>query len=1140
MKKLIFLAIIIPVIAFGQSTDQNYIKTTTYKYRTTHEMSSPVKDSVNILVTYFDGLGRPIQKVDWKQSSEEKSIYTHIAYDDFGRQDKEYLPYPNKRDLSFDANGKSNTGTFYNSYSEGTSNPFTETFFDHSPINKVMKQASPGNSWAGVEGDDSDHTTKYDYGTNGDDDQVRRFEVKTEWDGRVYNPEFIDMGFYDTNALYKTVTKDENWIAGLKHTTEEFKDKTGRIVLKRTYNQYHLHDPHDERHDTYYVYDNFGNLTYVIPPLADGSSDQLDELCYQYKYDARNRVAEKKLPGKQWEYTIYDKLDRPVMNGPVYSPWGHAESGWMITKYDAFGRVAYTAWILGSDFDRAKIDFQYQFDNLDIFNEDRRGSNVDNIVNIYSSNVIPVSGYKLLTINYYDDYNFPAAPPNLPSVVIDEPVLQHPQGLPTGSWIRALTQDDEVFGETTYTLYDKDSRDLETFSINYLGGMTDIRNDYNFLGQPVYKLTKHKRADSSNDIVISEFFTYTPQDRLLTHSQSVDGENEQLLSHSTYDELGRLITKNVGGEDMVDFTGLQTVDYAYNIRGWLKDINDATKPMGEDLFAFHISYNEPFGDATALYNGNISETLWKSKSDNVLRKYTYQYDQMNRLSNAIYERPELTLPIANSYNEFLTYDKNGNIQSLQRNGEVDDPDAFVQIDDLTYVYAENSNKLMKVSDATNDSAGFKDDKVVDNDDDYGYDAYGNMKSDQNKGIERIRYNHLNQPVWIGFSGTNISYIYDALGQKLKKIVPPLSVMQLGNTETLYLDGFQYVNNKLKFFPHAEGYVNVLDKDDDKLYNYVFNYLDHLGNIRMTYGIDPDGEVLKILEENHYYPFGLKHQNYNTNIKNYNEINELVALRAVNQQNPIFYNYKYNGKEWQDELGLNFYDYGARNYDPTIGRWVNSDPLAEMSRRWSPYNYTYNNPIYFIDPDGMFVRKSVFQMQKDMVCDYSGDDNGGTNKDNNDSNSQANYSADYQGGKEINKKSLGIKDADNRESMIEKILKNMKKGEYLTGKEASFLGDDAKSFISKIIKKGPNSFEIVPKSNLVGMSAFEDGTTFKIVRVTMSPEDGMINVSGFKIDIKGVKPWAQKANVSPVTYTSRNKTYTFHNNNYYEVTRRSIF
>ncbi|UPQ80466.1 RHS repeat-associated core domain-containing protein [Flavobacterium azooxidireducens] len=147
-------------------------------------------------------------------------------------------------------------------------------------------------------------------------------------------------------------------------------------------------------------------------------------------------------------------------------------------------------------------------------------------------------------------------------------------------------------------------------------------------------------------------------------------------------------------------------------------------------------------------------------------------------------------------------------------------------------------------------------------------------------------------------------------------------------------GYQYENNVLKFFPHAEGYVI---KEGTSTYKHVFNYTDHLGNIRLKYcDLNQNGtiESNEILEENHYYPFGMKH-------KRYNEDSSALANK-----------YKYNGKEWQDELGLNMYDYHARNYDPAIGRWMNIDPLAENSRRWTPYNYAYNNPIYFIDPDGM--------------------------------------------------------------------------------------------------------------------------------------------------------------------------------------------
>ncbi len=91
-----------------------------------------------------------------------------------------------------------------------------------------------------------------------------------------------------------------------------------------------------------------------------------------------------------------------------------------------------------------------------------------------------------------------------------------------------------------------------------------------------------------------------------------------------------------------------------------------------------------------------------------------------------------------------------------------------------------------------------------------------------------------------------------------------------------------------------------------------------------------------MEENNFYPFGLKHKGYNNNVASGN-----IALKR-----------KFGGNEYQDEFGLNWYDVTARNYDPAIGRWMNIDPLAEQMRRWSPYNYAFNNPIFFIDPDGM--------------------------------------------------------------------------------------------------------------------------------------------------------------------------------------------
>ena len=179
------------------------------------------------------------------------------------------------------------------------------------------------------------------------------------------------------------------------------------------------------------------------------------------------------------------------------------------------------------------------------------------------------------------------------------------------------------------------------------------------------------------------------------------------------------------------------------------------------------------------------------------------------------------------------------------------------------------------------------------------------------------------------------------------------------TTTHYIDGFQYSEDKMDFFSTAEGYVKVTHSSGGGIgvgtttYNYVFNYTDHLGNIRLRYAINPVNQWLEILEEDHYYPFGLKHKGYNAENYVFMAITEGPVELVPTSPNVLeTYKYKFNGMEWQSEMGLDFYDFGARNYDPALGRWMNIDPLAEVSRRWSPYTYAYNNPLRFIDPDGM--------------------------------------------------------------------------------------------------------------------------------------------------------------------------------------------
>jgi RHS repeat-associated protein len=959
-RGILAFLVLFPIMVIGQTQTENYIINTVYKTPTTVSIATPTILQANQNITYYDGLGRPIQQIAHQQSGSGKDIVTPIKYDTFGRQPKDYLPYvPNSpASLNYKSSALIDVGTFYNTaIYENTLNPYSEKEFEASPLNRVLKQAAQGNDWAIGSGNE----TQINYQTN-TATEVKLFQATALWDSGsgLYGISFLDNGNYGANQLYKTITLLENAGSYFFNKTEEFKNKEGQVVLKRTYGNSTANGvtngvtQYNATHDTYYVYDQYGNLTYVIPPKADGAITQavLDDLCYQYKYDNRNHLVEKKLPGKQWEFIVYDKLDRLVATGPVFSPFGDGAIGWMITKYDVLSRVVYTGWYAATVTAVTRFGLQNDQNNLTTANyETKTSSGTIDGISAYYTNLVSPTSFKLLTVNYYDDYNFPNAPSPVPLAVLSDNSqavyynnTQKPIGLATGSWVRVLQTPADINGESSYILYDIKARPVRTYTKNYFGstaGNTFTDTKIDFSGKVLLSETKHKRLSTDTEIKTTEVFTYSPQDRLLSHTHQINTDTPQLLAENSYDELGQLISKKVGNNST---NPLQKVDYFHNIRGWLTGINNINNLVQgndpKDLFTFRINYNNlsgyNFSDEDGplpIYNGTITELFWRTASDNVLRGYQFGYDTMNRLDSALYGKEGLG---TKSYNEGVIYDKNGNIMMLSRYGDSDNQIGNFTIDNLRYTYLPNSNKLLNVKDDFYNTSGFNDGNTVG--DDYDYDTNGNMTVDRNKNITNITYNHLNLPTKITFGTTgNIVYIYNAVGQKLGKLVTvntPASI-----TVTNYFGGFQYQNNVLQFFPTAEGYV----KNTAGVFSYVFNYKDHLGNTRVSYqDKNNDGTITitnnEILEESNYYPFGLKHNGYNSN----------------NAQ--LDYKYKYNGKELQDDnvggFQLNVYDYQARNYDPALGRWMNVDPLAETSRRFSPYNYAFDNPVYFIDPDGM--------------------------------------------------------------------------------------------------------------------------------------------------------------------------------------------
>ena len=187
-----------------------------------------------------------------------------------------------------------------------------------------------------------------------------------------------------------------------------------------------------------------------------------------------------------------------------------------------------------------------------------------------------------------------------------------------------------------------------------------------------------------------------------------------------------------------------------------------------------------------------------------------------------------------------------------------------------------------------------------------------MTKDLNRNISGITYNSLNLPSKATFTnGSTIAYTYLVDGTKLK------TVRTIGDatTTTDYCGNAVYENGTLKFLLTDEGYITP----DDGKYHYYLT--DHLGNNRVIVG-----QTGNVEEVNHYYPFG--------------------GMFANSDVQP----YKYNGKEWDEDS--KWYDYGARSYDPTLGRFNTMDPMAERYYSVSPYAYCGNNPINRIDPTGM--------------------------------------------------------------------------------------------------------------------------------------------------------------------------------------------
>ena len=438
--------------------------------------------------------------------------------------------------------------------------------------------------------------------------------------------------------------------------------------------------------------------------------------------------------------------------------------------------------------------------------------------------------------------------------------------------------------------YDYLGRVIQTVEKNHLGGISRTSIKYDLAGNILKQHESHQRGPGFTADTKLTTFTYDVRGRMLSETTIINGSTSGTVTYA-YNELGQLTGKTYGNG--------ATESMAYNIQGWLNS-KDAVK-SGTNLFSMNLLYYNSTRAANK-FTGNIAEWQWTQGTASQ-NSYALSYDKLSRLLNS---NRYVGGTSTNAFTEQnITYDKNGNITQLQRYGST----GSLQ-DNFTFNYngaTHNGNRLSSISGSVSAT--------------YAYDNNGNMTTDGRKNLQ-ISYNVLNLQQSISQNSTTMAeYSYLSDGTKCGVVdnttngydyLGSLIYSRSGSVRTLESAAFgggRFVNTNNTILP----------------YYYI---TDQLGSTRVI--TDNSGSVV---ERNDYYPFGGKHANSG------------YAQLTTNKQ-------KFNGKELQTTGNTGFLDYGARMYDDVIGRWGVVDPMAEGYYRHSPYHFSGNNPIRFLDLNGM--------------------------------------------------------------------------------------------------------------------------------------------------------------------------------------------
>lgn len=894
---LLFMSMI-HITAIAQSSDWNYVQTKTFL----DENASTFLRHID----YYDELGVVSETVDVGGNTTNTPIITRT---DYNSQLKPELLWAPLSATSLDYKSNYNNHTATENYNDWPT--YTENQYDD--FQQLESSCKPGGAWY-----EHPVTTTRNMVPAG---VVKKYSVDAN--GNLCDADTLT---YSYGLLTSTTTTDEDGKSITVYT-----DMLENTILERR-------GMGNDFTDTYYIYDKFNRLSYVLPPMCQecSTTSEMSKYWYKYKYDNRGRCIEKQLPDCEPVKYWYDNTNRIQSEQD-----GHLREQGMYRNYsyDAIGRIV-----------------------LQTISK--------------TCGVATESNAKVVeTKKYYDDYTSCLSELSQAFSIWADSI-----NAKTGSQMVARGKPTATLCTTSdglkyFELYRYDSKGRLTYQLSAYSDkwLKSVYSSYNFVGDILSVQESVYTHQDYRKVLLARRRTrnaYHPETRLLdnttvTHIDKNGKTTTQIVSRPSYDVFGNITANDRPGTaaDMM---------YTYDtLHGWVKEISS---PSGfcEEL----LRETAP----KAQLSGNIGRMQWRNTKYGELHKYDYTYDCLGRLTDAEYSSS--AEETKNRYDEIVRYNKNGSIESLQRYGMKNDG-TFGMIDNLAINY--DGNRLTKVTDDAealnyNDALDFHD--GADMECEYEYDSNGALTRDSNRGIKSITYDYGHHPSYVnmnvGRELKNITYDYTPDGRKLSS----RHVMYLRNehgaikntTTDLYVDGMILRDGKPQTWQFDGGYVELDANGTPTSWNYYIT--DHLGSTRKV--VDSNNNIKETIN---YYPFGSEmrmsnpyqiiRKNSNMNLETASFVipsdsdfsikdpGILMPKDSVTKGNEPYMlaedywqPYRFSGKELDKQNGLNMYDFGARLFDVAgVPVWTSVDPLAEDNPNVTPYMYCAGDPVNRVDPDG---------------------------------------------------------------------------------------------------------------------------------------------------------------------------------------------